>query len=204
MSGIALLALVLLGSEAKAPDYPFYSYIQSIKQYKPTQSIAKFASECGTPINALNPVYGIATNSTQIYWRRSQNLPKDVYDKESDNLATSEIWKSHGVPKIVDFWFTDAEWQEEEMFCLDEAGNVKFAIDLQWSLPANDAKDWWVFRRKSRLIHGRWISEKGHFFDMGGKPITTPQLDEDDQKNLNGPIIERNLNDFRFSKEMLK
>ncbi len=204
MKGLALLIVILAGSAAQTPAYPFDDYIISIKQHRPTSRITEFAKQCGTGIGALKAVYGIGANSRGVDWKVSHNLPKDVYNLESDYFSTAEIWKLYRVPRVVDLWFTDTESTEGEMFCLDPVGKVQFLTVVQWSLPI-EGVDWWEYRRTQRLgANGRWIVEPGYFLSISGKRIASPKLNPDETKDLKQVVNIKTLKEFRFSRQMLR
>jgi len=199
------LALVLAaGNPAKTSTYPFDNYITAVKQHRPTARITRFANVCGTPITALLPVYGIGGYSKAVPWKLSRNFPKDVYDMESDFLSTAEIWRLHYTPRVIDIWSTDAETEEEDMFCLERDGTVKFMRKVYWALPS-DGLGWWEFRQDQRFdANGKWVVTPGRFFDMNGHALSTPKLDSDDELNIQRIIDTRKLNEFQFPSKMLR
>ena len=204
MMVFALMLMVVTSSSVKMPSYPFDDYISGVKRDLPTTRITQFATECGTPITALLPIRGIGGYSKAVPWKLSRNLPKDVYDMESDFLSTAEIWRLHRTPRVIDIWSTDAEIEEEDMFCLERDGTVKFMKKVYWALPS-DGLGWWEFRQDQRFnANGKWVVTPGRFFDMNGHPLSTPKLDSDDESNIRRIIDTRKLNDFQFPSKMLR
>ncbi|MES2220060.1 MAG: hypothetical protein V4587_03740 [Acidobacteriota bacterium] len=204
MTIFALAIVIFAGNVRKIPAYPFDIYIASVKQHKPTARISQFAKGCGVSLSTLTPVYGMGANSQGVQWELSHNLPSDVYNKESDYLATAEVWQRHRVPRVVDLWFTDAESEDEELFCLDQSGRVISLTDIQWSLPAEGA-GWWFYKRSLGFgPTGEVVSRKSQFFDLVGNPIPPPKLSREGRKDMEQPITIRKLDDFGFSKQMLQ
>jgi hypothetical protein len=204
VNAFALAIFIFAGNGGKTPSYPFDTYIASVKQHRPTARISQFAKGCDISLSTLTPVYGMGVNSHGVQWELSHNLPRDVYNKESDYLATAEVWKLHRVPRVVDFWFTDAESEDEEMFCLDQNGRVISLTDIQWSLPS-DGVGWWFYKRSQTFNPiGKLVGQTSHFFNWNGNPIPAPQLSPEEQKDLEQETTIRRLDDFGFSKQMLQ
>lgn len=182
MNGLALVAIVLAGS-ASTPSFPFDRYIDSVKNHRPTVQVEQFVNACGFSINGKQPIYTLGG-----HWTISNNLPKDVYDAESDFLTTAEFWKQDGAASAVNMWATDAESEQNTMFCFSSNGTIRFIQSTQWSLPYEGNGKWsygWGYEQ--HLVfnsYGKLVHKAGRFVNQKGDVVAAPKLSEEERKDF--------------------
>ena len=182
MSTLAFVAIVLAGALPISSN-PFDRYIDSVKNHRPTAQVEQFVRACGFSTNGKQPIYTLSGN-----WTISKDLPKDVYDAESDFLTTAEFWKQDGVASVVNLWTTDAESAQNTMFCFGSDGAIRFIQSTQWSLPYEGNGKWsygWGYEQHLAFnSDGRLAHKAGSFINQKGDAAAAPKLDEQERKDF--------------------
>ncbi|HWF67588.1 MAG TPA: hypothetical protein VN670_09790 [Acidobacteriaceae bacterium] len=182
VSGLAFIAVVLAGS-ASIFLSPFYRYIDSVKRHHPSARVEQFVSACGFSTNGKQPIYTLGG-----HWTISKDLPKDVYDAESDSLTTAEFWKQDGVASVVNLWATDIESEQNTMFCFGPNRAIRFVQSTQWSLPYDGNGKWsygWIYEQHLAFTSDGKLSRKtGNFMNQKGDVVAAPKMDEEERKDF--------------------
>ncbi len=198
--GLPIALLVIASSLCFSQD-PFDGYIASVKKGKTDAEFARFVKECGAPTTEL-PIYAVSVGGG---WKIVRDLPKAVYDTESDLLTTAELIKGTKRTRALNLWSLDSTvgYEQNTFLCFESDRHVRFLLAKTYSLPVEGMGDWWCFREKRSYDgSGHLISKKGSFFDKTGSPIAKPELDKDQVKWIAFVPGDGSLDDLKLPAEL--
>lgn len=182
MRGFAFVAIAFVGN-ASMLSLPFDHYIDSVRKHHPTKQVEQFVRVCGFSTNGKLPIYTLGGD-----WAISKNLPKDVYDAASDFLTTAEFWKQDSVGSVVNLWTTDAESEQNTMYCFDSNGAIRFIQSIQWSFPSDGYGKWsygWGYKQKLAFnSNGKLIHKIGIFINRKGNAVAAPKLNKEEREDF--------------------
>jgi hypothetical protein len=178
---------------------PFDRYMAAVKTTTMQPDLRQFASECGVDVAQVQPKFALGGNS----WNPVKNLAKSVYDLESDYFTTGEF-RNADQRHFVIVWSMDLETEIRFAYCFDQHGAIRFADSRVWEISQPDHTGWFFARRWIPNASGGLTPQSGGFYNLSGKPIPKPKLEEDEQKNIDWPGTANSLSDFNLPPELLR
>jgi hypothetical protein len=173
-------AVLLLSLSAKATvNDPFDAYLTSVKKHELSSPVLAVAKRCGFSSTTEQPIYAVSVGGK---WTRSHNLPKAVYDTESDFFSSAEVWRSHSKAKVIILWSLSLDVGSEvrTIACLDDHGSPTSLQVSNWSIDAESGKQEWLYQKVEKFDEsGRVIAANGRFEDEFGNEIAKPKTTED-------------------------
>ena len=176
-------ALLIFSGAAALGQTSFDEYFAANKRRQVGAREAAFAEACGVKRSEAQIVYGLSTELEGYKLHRTPGLLKGREEAQTDFFGSAEEWKLDGKPRLINVWtlVMDEGAESNELFCLDERGNVT----LQESLSALDGEvsgttGWiyvqrvsWDAARKQRLVRGGYVHKDG-------SPAVAPKLSREE------------------------
>jgi hypothetical protein len=201
MIGLALASLLFAASGPSVSHFvdPFDSYMAAVKANTLQPGLREFASECGVDLPQTARKFAIGGNS----WQPVKNLPKSVYDLESDYFTTGEF-RNSAERRFAVIWSMDLETEIRFSYCFDQKGVIQFADSRVWEISQPDHTGWSFARRWVLNEAGRLTPQPGKFYSLSGRPISKPKLEEDEQKHIDWSGAANSLGDLKLPAELLR
>lgn len=201
---LMFIPIIVASSGWSSLIYPFDGYIETVKAHHPSSQVIGLIRSCGLSIQIEKSAYALERQT----WVISTNLPKDVFNAESDFLTTAEVWKQSKVGYVVNLWTTDAESEQNTIYCFSSNGAIRFIQSTHWSIPYEGDGKWsyaWIYVQYLTFdTSGQLIHKTGHFVNQMDEPIATPQLDASELEDFDFVLIYKRIGDFKFPAQMFR
>ena len=168
---------------AAVPD-PYARYLASVKNNRPEASVSRFAEECGIDLAHVPAKFAVSAGGP---FKVVHNLSAGLNTLGSDFYTSVEVHSINGKELIILWPNDDAEGVDiRELLCYS-GDLLERAEAIYWDIPQDpDFKGgvWGYSRRWARSQGGNLLVVNEGFVDTSERPIQTPKLDADQEKDL--------------------
>lgn len=201
MRATAALGILLSASSISFAATPFDRYIAEIKTYHSSESLKKFTASCGVT-NQQSLARFAASAGT---WAVTEDLPKSVFELETDYFSTVEILGSRDGGTAIDLWSVDLDQDVNSVLCFDVKGHLRFLESTYWSFAdTGSQKVAWIYKQKRELTSsGELLARSGEFEDAQGRKIASPNLSKKEKENLDW-VPAKQLSGLQLPQAILK
>jgi hypothetical protein len=183
---LGLVNVVALGQTS------FDEYFAANKNHQPGEREMAFLQTCGVKRSDTQIVYGLSTETEGFKFHHTPGLLNGRDEAKTDFFGSAEVWKVSGKPRFVNVWILimDEGSESNEMFCLDERGEVTLQESLNASYAVESGAAEWIYIQRltfdaaanKRLVRNGYVQKDG-------SPAVMPKLSREkahDSKSVSG------------------